>query len=328
MFSVIMPTYNCKKYIVKAVRSVLSQTYENFELIIVDDDSTDGTFEELQELSVSDIRIKLFQIAHSGVSAARNFGVEKAIGEKVLFIDGDDFWVENLLESCREVENVGLVVFGIRPHYYDGNDEFVRTNASMSLKPAPKNIVWNDRIDFIFSECNMSSPCNKVYDREIIEKNNLRFSTNCVCLEDLKFNLDYLRHIKSLYIINKDLYQYRLFIAQNQMLKREFKCFFLNADEIFISAKALIDSLKSDFSSHSVLVSILLKAYYQEFCSHIYKKDNRYAREVLGKLNSNSNYSRLLNFSKGKFFKALKLFARLGCKSLQIKLIQRRYLNG
>jgi len=328
VFSVIMPTYNCAKYVAEAVQSVLAQTYSDFELIIVDDGSTDGTFESLQTICKQNNRIRLHQIPHAGVSAARNYGIEKAVGDKILFMDGDDSWEENLLESCNEAKQLDLIVFGIRPYYYDDEGVLVKTNASMSLKPTPKELTWTDTIDFIFPECNMSSPCNKVYNRELIEKKNVRFSTDCVYLEDLKFNLDYLKHINSLYIVNKDLYKYRLFFTQNQTLKRKFKGFFLNADEISISAEKLLNSLKSNFARHPTLVSILLKAYYQEFCGHIYEQDKAYVKEVLKKLNSNLYYNRLLSLSKGRFFKILKIFTRLGCKSLQIKTIKRRYFNG
>ena len=85
MFSIIMPTYNCEKYVLSAVQSVLSQTYRNFELIIVDDTSSDSTFQVLKDISLTDKRIRLYQIPHAGVSAARNYGIEQAQGENILF---------------------------------------------------------------------------------------------------------------------------------------------------------------------------------------------------------------------------------------------------
>lgn len=105
--SVVMPAYNAEKYIEQAVRSVLDQTYPNFELIIVDDCSQDATAEIAQKLAQEDERIMLLQNPqNSGVSASRNIGVLHAQGEWIAFLDSDDMWTTDKLEKQMALVSV------------------------------------------------------------------------------------------------------------------------------------------------------------------------------------------------------------------------------
>ena len=97
--SVIIPTYNRAALLARAVKSVLSQTYKDLELIIVDDGSTDNTKELVKELVDSDERIKYFYISNSGVSRARNLGIQKSKGELIAFLDSDDEWLPQKLQK-------------------------------------------------------------------------------------------------------------------------------------------------------------------------------------------------------------------------------------
>lgn len=97
LVSVIIPVYQVEKYIANTVRSVLSQTYTNFELLIVDDGSTDRSYEICQQFA--DSRIEIIRQKNQGVAAARNTGIAKAQGDYVAFLDGDDLWVPEKLEK-------------------------------------------------------------------------------------------------------------------------------------------------------------------------------------------------------------------------------------
>lgn len=110
-FSVIVPVYNCKKYIKDCINSILSQTYDDFEIIIVDDGSTDGSADICD--SFTDERIHVFHNDNQGSLFARLFGVSKAIGEYTTFIDGDDFVDSGYFErinSVLEEENCDIVI--------------------------------------------------------------------------------------------------------------------------------------------------------------------------------------------------------------------------
>lgn len=94
-FSVVIPLYNKKESVLRAVHSVLNQTYKNFELIIVDDGSTDGSYNQLS--NVHDSRVKVIKQSNSGVSVARNKGVQNSTSDYVCFLDADDEWDESFL---------------------------------------------------------------------------------------------------------------------------------------------------------------------------------------------------------------------------------------
>ena len=99
MVSVIMPAYNCRKYISEAIQSVENQTYENWELIIVDDNSTDGTGEIVEKYKKKDIRIKYYRSEiNEGPAASRNKAIDTAKGEYIAFLDSDDIWMSEKLE--------------------------------------------------------------------------------------------------------------------------------------------------------------------------------------------------------------------------------------
>lgn len=103
MISVIMPAYNSERYISEAIESVINQSYKNFELIIVDDGSTDRTPEIIDKYVETDLRIKVFHRENAGVSSARNFALQNICGEYVTFIDSDDMYHTDRLKIMYSV---------------------------------------------------------------------------------------------------------------------------------------------------------------------------------------------------------------------------------
>lgn len=109
LLSVIIPVYNASSYVRQAVDSALAQTFDNLEVLVIDDGSTDGTVEQLSE--IKDCRIRLFSRAHAGVAQSRNFGIRLARGDYIGFLDGDDLWHRDkmskhvgLMESCPDTD--------------------------------------------------------------------------------------------------------------------------------------------------------------------------------------------------------------------------------
>ena len=101
MISIIIPAYNAADYLAQTIESVLNQTYSDFELILIDDGSTDRTREIIKDYQCKDARIKYFYKENGGVSSARNLGLQKATGDFVSFLDSDDLWDRRFLESIN-----------------------------------------------------------------------------------------------------------------------------------------------------------------------------------------------------------------------------------
>jgi len=118
MTSIIIPAYNADKYISETINSVLSQSYADWELIIVDDGSTDKTAEIVKQFCKKDNRIKYYYQKNSGVSVARNFGLNKAKGEYISFLDADDIWLNDFLiettSFLEENQKIGVVNTNVR----------------------------------------------------------------------------------------------------------------------------------------------------------------------------------------------------------------------
>lgn len=111
-FSIIIPLYNKQAYVRKALESVIAQTYKDFECIIVDDGSTDGSLDVVRSLDIGDCKLEIISQPNAGVAAARNNGVAKSKGEYVCFLDADDWWEPTWLEEMdkliREYPDAGL----------------------------------------------------------------------------------------------------------------------------------------------------------------------------------------------------------------------------
>lgn len=123
MFSVIMPLYNKQHTVVDSIRSVLSQSMCDFELIVIDDGSTDKSVERAQ--GISDSRISVLRKKNGGVSSARNYGIERAKGEYICFLDADDLWYPNHLAALQElisaIPDAGLYATSFRREDTDGS---------------------------------------------------------------------------------------------------------------------------------------------------------------------------------------------------------------
>ena len=99
MVSIVIPSYNAEKHIIETINSVLSQSYKDWELILIDDGSTDNTAAIIKRFSENDNRIKSYHQDNSGVSIARNYGLQKSSGEFIAFLDADDVWLPFFLEK-------------------------------------------------------------------------------------------------------------------------------------------------------------------------------------------------------------------------------------
>ncbi len=196
--SIIVPVYNSAKTIKRCLDSLINQTYNNLEIIVVDDGSNDESATIIKLISKQESFVKYFYQPNSGVSAARNRGLLEATGEYIMFVDSDDCIKENACELlCAAFgENTDLVVCGL--NVYAG-DQLLR-----SPHIAAGESYLFDSIDFYWELRKINlGPCNKMYKSFLIDK---KFDLDLSFGEDTKFVIDYMRNCKVIHVISDCLY--------------------------------------------------------------------------------------------------------------------------
>lgn len=210
-FSIIIPVYNAEKYLPHCMESLLNQNYHDFEIVLINDGSTDQSGLLCDEYANNDKRVKVFHTSNQGAGHARNVGLNYATGEYVLFVDSDDWLeLEALAIYVKSIESYDWLIGCSHNCYFKGD-----SMESMKVDyyyPANRYDSRQDiREMYVDIAVNGVShaPHNKVYKREIIEKYQLRFP-NRPKYEDLAFNNTYVDKINSLVIINDHTYNYRV----------------------------------------------------------------------------------------------------------------------
>ena len=132
MVSIIMPVYNAEKYISRTINSVLNQTYEDFELIMVDDGSTDKGEEVIRKFTDPRVRFFVNDAEDKGAYSARNFGIRKAAGEYIAFLDSDDIWLKDKLEKTLDFMKKNKAPF-VFTAYDFGNEDAVSTGKTVHV---------------------------------------------------------------------------------------------------------------------------------------------------------------------------------------------------
>lgn len=195
--------YNSEKFINRAIQSLLNQTYKNFEIILVNDCSTDQTLLVCEKYIKSNI--KLFDLDKNlGVSNARNIGLQNAKGEYVLFLDSDDWLDRNTLYLLKEkIKNSDMLVYGV---VYNRNDKQVAQPLPTIGKFSVADLFSMGSTLFDVSILHWVT--NKVFKLSIIRKNNLLFDQTLKMGEDLDFCMKYLEKIKFINVLDEYLYYY------------------------------------------------------------------------------------------------------------------------
>lgn len=243
--SVIVPVYNVGAYIRRCLQSILNQSYRNLEIIIVNDGSEDDSLNICTEFANNDDRIIIISQENSGLSAARNSGIQSATGEYIIFVDGDDYLSKDCIKECSKYffEKFDFLMFSFTRKYSD--------------KLVPAQIFENDYIKFenekleklkrrfvgpIKDELrrphkieDINPVWNKIYRTKLIS--DIQFTnTKIIGTEDLWFNLNVISNSEKVLFINKSLYFYNkendnsLTCKYNKELFRRWKVLYSKID--------------------------------------------------------------------------------------------------
>ena len=212
--SIIVPIYNVEEYLSVCLDSLCNQTYSNIEILCVNDGSIDDSERILESYVAKDKRIKFFTQKNAGLATARNVGLENATGKYIMFCDSDDYYQPNMCEemiNCIQSNDVDLVICACdfvidvennkRSLEYFHLKYFGKWPLTDIIKATTNVVVWN-----------------KIFKLDIIQKYHIKFPDGCYPAEDTAFTYSYLSVSKSIFSLNKQLYNYR--IRKNSIMEK------------------------------------------------------------------------------------------------------------
>ena len=205
-FSIIVPAYNVAQYIEECIESVLNQDYDNYEIIVVDDGATDETPKILDEIASKSEKVRVIHQKNGGLSAARNSGIEAALGDYILFLDGDDFWSEKsfLTEVNKKIneKNVDVVIYSYSYHY---PDKIIKK--SLNLKDISGETEKN-YINLVKNELITAPAWNKCVKRNLFADGLLNFQVGFLS-EDCLWCANLLKSTATYSVLDNSQYMYR-----------------------------------------------------------------------------------------------------------------------
>jgi glycosyltransferase involved in cell wall biosynthesis len=199
--------FNAEKYLSNCIESILSQTYTNFEILLINDGSKDASGDICDKYVMNDSRVKVIHKHNEGVSAARNLGLELASGEYVCFVDSDDWIERNFLKTVSEnINSVDLVI--LTDVAYDYPNNTIIRNSKYS-----KNIYYNADIIYLLIENNFftisdGGAFSKLFRADLLKYHSIKFQLNNAAYEDTLFTFEYLSKCDSVSIAYGSCYHY------------------------------------------------------------------------------------------------------------------------
>lgn len=205
MITVIVPVYNSEKTVKRCVESIMGQSEQELEILLINDGSTDKSQKICESLAEQDKRIRLINKKNAGVSAARNTGILYARGEYLQFVDSDDYieldMCKTLLESIEQ-HKADISICGFH-HWYDGAD-VVKVPEFINSKVLDKG-GFAERFLELYQHGFLNMPWNKLYRKDLVSD---YFEEDLSLGEDLLFNLSYLESVTSIGVVKEPLYHY------------------------------------------------------------------------------------------------------------------------
>lgn len=265
-FSIIVPVYNCECTIKRCLNSILAQDFANYEVITIDDGSTDNSGKICDRYSLLDSRIRSIHTSNRGVSAARYLGVKESRGNYICFIDSDDEFDKSMLETVYEVvskNSCDLLIFGMQKIFTNNNKIiFKESDNCINEYWLTKDKIMCNVIK-LFPNMIIASLCNKVYKRELIfGEKMVEKSTG----EDYLFNLKILSKASSVICINQILYNYyRPLDKETRANKNDFSLL----DDFILMHKTTYDlffniwSIRSEKDEYQLIIDTMMYGLYQ-----------------------------------------------------------------
>lgn len=211
-YSFIIPVYNCKAYLPACVASIQAIQAPNYEILLIDDGSTDGSDKLCDELAANYPEIRVIHQANGGASAARNRGIREAQGSKLIFIDADDSIDSAALAavlSDPRSSQVDFIILGLSFDYYKSGKCYRQDSIFFSQDGILSKQIWGRLFTELYKHNVLSSMCTKVFKRAILSEHHLKLRTDMFLYEDLEFVLRYLQYCGDIWNVPQAIYHYR-----------------------------------------------------------------------------------------------------------------------
>lgn len=301
--SIVIPVYNVEKYLDQCLNSILQQEYKDFEVILVDDGSTDNSGNICDQFAKIDYRFKVIHKENEGVSIARNIGIQQARGKWISFIDSDD-WIEKyyLTEIFTDTQIADLTFWGSTSHYSDQSktiyipSKFISKEREEILEKLYK-LKQNDQKFQYFGYT-----WNKLFRTDIIKDNHILFIPHLTIREDEIFTLTYAKYIRSINIKNISIYNYRVNISSLTHSKRKGLEYFLYSQNVLKEIKEIPDTNLSKLELTCAIESLITATNKLKIFSPEWHKATNLLRlsmkkRILNRKEINSKKIKILSFT-------------------------------
>ncbi len=245
LISVVIPIYNAEETIAKCIDSVLCQTYQDFEILLINDGSPDNSEEVCLSYAEKDKRIRYIKKENGGVSTARNRGIDEAKGEYLSFIDSDD-WIEpdtlEVLMNSAIANNADVVIPRSRMVFCDtqGNfEKYVYNEDDYDLVVTKDTI--RDEFEHLRESWALYSTCGRLYSKAHLEKYNIRFDDEIRVLEDLCFNLNFVKYSNTVSHISSVVYNFLVLGVANYASKRKYSDYIISNEKVYFALKDFLE---------------------------------------------------------------------------------------
>lgn len=294
--SVIVPVYNAEKYLRRCIESVLCQTFEDFELILVDDGSSDNSGRICDEYATIDDRIIVIHKANGGASDARNVGIDRASGEYIMFCDSDDYIRDTMLEQMQEKlsEDIDLVVASLKMVTQNGHMDYCMPDKTYSVKELIEMFCMS-----AFPIICLCGPCNKLYRKSIIEENGIRFDVSLTVGEDTHFNMQYI--LKSKYVFcMSEIYYFYVRDNENSLFSKFRSCYYEDAKKVYELKKKTAEELQCSDKAIDTLTKIYVSGFIPNLFKAIKTADRKICIEYMRKINTDTLFCDNIEMFRGR----------------------------
>lgn len=279
LISIIIPIYNVDKFLMKCLESCISQTYKNIEMILINDGSTDNSGNICDEYQKRDRRVKVVHKKNAGVSAARNYGINIAKGDWIIFVDADDYLSVDFVQYMLNLVKKSGASFGLSKKCYLSKEDKQEENECKILSPEEATAL-------LLSQEVIVGCWNKIYNRQFLLSNNIKFSTNLFYGEGLEFITTVAQKANFVAVGNKRVYFYRK--NNDNSATTKFKI------EKHYNGEKAINIIKENLLLKSDLIDKQLKIHYTLLCLNAVKDiiSNKLKKEF------NQDYNRWISIIK------------------------------